>query len=140
MLIASDKIVSVIPQRAPFVMIDELIDCSETTTNTRFQVQASNIFFDGKQLSESALVENMAQTAAAGVGYAAQQNNTPVPVGFIGAVQQLHIYKLPLENDWLETEVTVTNKVFDVTFIKGAIRCNNELLAECDMKIFIQKQ
>ena len=140
MLVSAENITSVIPQRAPFVMIDALLESSDTSTKTGFSVRRSNLFFEDEYLRESALVENIAQTAAAGVGYRAQQNGTDVPVGFIGAIQQLEIFQLPKENDWLETEVTVTNQVFDVSFIRGTIHCNNELLAQCDMKIFISKQ
>jgi predicted hotdog family 3-hydroxylacyl-ACP dehydratase len=140
MLISEENIVSVIPQRAPFVMIDALLESTETSTKTGFSVRRSNLFFENDFLRESALVENIAQTAAAGVGYRAQQNGTEVPVGFIGAIQHLEIFQLPKENDWLETEVTVTNQVFDVSFIRGTIHCKNELLAQCDMKIFLSKQ
>jgi len=140
MLISEENIVSVIPQRPPFVMIDSLLESNETSTKTGFTVRSSNLFFEDGSLNESALVENIAQTAAAGVGYRAQQSGTEVPVGFIGAIQQLEIFQLPKENDILETEVTVTNQVFDVSFIRGTVHCNNELLAQCDMKIFISKQ
>jgi predicted hotdog family 3-hydroxylacyl-ACP dehydratase len=140
MLVSSENITSIIPQRAPFVMIDALLESSETNTKTGFSVKRTNLFFDDGFLGESALVENIAQTAAAGVGYKAQQHGTDVPVGFIGAIQQLEIFQLPKEDDWLETEVTVTNQVFDVSFIRGTIYCQGELLAQCDMKIFISKQ
>ena len=140
MLVSEENIISVIPQRAPFVMIDALLESSDTSTKTGFNVKRSDLFFENDLLQEPALVENIAQTAAAGVGYRAQQNGTEVPVGFIGAIQQLQIFQLPKENDWLETEVTVTNQVFDVSFIRGTIHCNHELLAQCDMKIFISKQ
>jgi hypothetical protein len=44
---------------------------------------------------------------------------------------------LPGIHDTLETEIVISNQVFDVTVINGSIHCNNRLLAVCEMKIFI---
>ncbi len=140
MLVSKEKILSVIPQRSPIVMVETLLHCDETTTRSGFQVSNENIFTEEGMFREPGLVENIAQTAAAGVGYAAQQKKEPVPIGYIGAVQNLEIFDLPKVGDYLETEVAVTNKVFDVTFVNGSIRTNGNLLAQCEMKIFITKQ
>ena len=121
------------------VMVDELLYHDGTTTRCGFEVGPSNVFVQDEYLQEAGLIENMAQTAAAGTGYLAQQSGLPAPVGFIGAVQNLEIFALPKVGDVLETEVTVTNQVFDVTFINGLVRSNGNLVAQCSMKIFIPK-
>jgi predicted hotdog family 3-hydroxylacyl-ACP dehydratase len=130
-------ILSLIPQRPPFVMIDALVGFAETTTKTTFIVQENNILVENGELQESGLVENIAQTAAARVGWIAQTTNKPVPVGYIGAVQHLEINTLPQIGDKLETEITIKNQIFDVTVISGKISRNQEILAQCEMKIFI---
>lgn len=140
MLITKENIVSVIPQRPPIVMVDELLECNETVTRCSFEVRADNIFLRDGLLLESGLVENIAQTAAAGTGYTAQQAGEPTPVGFIGTVQQLEIFELPKVGSQLITEISITNKIFDITVIKGTVQHNGTLLAQCEMKIFIQKQ
>ena len=93
-------------------------------------------------LDKSALdvVANIAQTAAARAGYIAVTGNKPVQVGYIGAIKNLVIHSLPLVNDELLTEINVENQIFDVTLIKGKITCKGSLLAECEMKIFIQSK
>src|SRR4051812_15066149 len=65
MLVTIENIISFIPQKPPFVMIDQLISSDETSTRTGFQVRADNIFVEDGFLTEPALVENIAQTAAA---------------------------------------------------------------------------
>ncbi|MBX3253831.1 MAG: 3-hydroxyacyl-ACP dehydratase [Chitinophagaceae bacterium] len=127
-----------IPQRAPFIMVDELVSAEEATGVTRFEVKADNIFIQDGYLTEPALVENIAQTAAARIGYICNEKQEPVPMGFIGAVQNLEIKELPAVGDRIETEITIKNQVFDVTLIAGKISCNGRELAACDMKIFIQ--
>lgn len=127
-----------IPQRPPFVMVDELVSVAETKGTTRFEVKADNIFVQDGYLTEPALIENIAQTAAAHTGYIFNEKKEAVPVGFIGAVQNLEVKKMPGVGDVIETEVTIKNQVFDVTLISGKVKCNGEELAVCDMKIFLQ--
>ncbi len=126
-----------IPQRPPFVMVDDLRWCSEEGAASGFRVRQDNIFVENGLLREPALVENIAQTAAARMGYICKQESRPVPVGFIGAVQKLKIDRLPALDDVLETTITVKNQVFNATIIEGKIAVNDQLVASCEMKIFI---
>lgn len=121
-------------------MVDALLYTDETTTRCGFTILPANIFTENGVFGEPGLVENIAQTAAAGVGYLAQQTKTPPPIGYIGAIKDLEIFILPKIGDSLVTEVKVLNKVFDVTLVMGTVYCNNELAAKCEMKIFISKQ
>lgn len=118
-------------------MIDTLESCNETGASTTFEVKPDNIFVENEYLSEPALVENIAQTAAARMGFLCQQEQKPVPVGFIGAVQQLKITHLPKIGDVLTTAITIKNQIFNATIIEGAISVNGVYLASCEMKIFI---
>lgn len=136
MSIATD-ILPFIPQRPPFVMIETLEDCSDTGAVTTFTVKKENIFTKDSVLTESALVENIAQTCAARIGYICQQENKPVPVGFIGAVQQLKIHSLPEVGDILQTSISIKNQIFNATIVEGKITCNGEIIASCEMRIFI---
>lgn len=132
-------ILPLIPQREPFVMIDTLIGSDETHTWTNFRVLPNNIFVQDGFLLEPALVENIAQTAASRLGRSSQLEGKSAPIGYIGAVQNLEIFALPKVNDVLETEIKVEKQIFDVSVISGKIWCNNKLMAQCEMKIFISK-
>lgn len=121
-------------------MISELVSCSEKETVSRFEVSEDNLFMENHRLREPALVENIAQTAAARAGYLALRENRPVTLGYIGAIQQLQFFALPSAGDWLDTKIEVVNQVFDVTLVKGEVSCRGVLLASCEMKIFITKQ
>ena len=125
------------PQRPPFVMIDKLLHSDEKHTITGFRVNEDNIFVENGEFREPGLIENIAQTVAAGAGYKFRRNNDPVAVGYIGSIKNLEIFALPKINDELITEITIDDRVFDVIFISGKSSCNNRIMARCEMKIFV---
>jgi len=137
MALPVEDIVSLIPQKPPFVMVDKLIYADEELTRTSFTVTADNVFTTNDRFTEPGLVENIAQTAAAGAGYKAQQENQPVKEGFIGAIKDLEIFDLPEVGDKLQTEVKIETQVFNMTVVSGKVTCREKLLATCEMKIFI---
>ena len=138
MLTEGNEILEYLPQRPPMVMIDKLLYSDDVKTVSGLLVSDTNIFFDKGFLSESGLVENIAQTAAAGVGYVCKQENKKVPVGFIASIKDLLIHELPKAGDEITTEVMVTNQVMAVSIIKGSVYRDKTLLAECEMRIFVK--
>ena len=132
-------ILNYIPQRQPFVMVDEIVYSAETITRSKFVIAAGNIFIEEGYFKEPGLVENIAQTAAARAGYIAHTQNKPVMVGYIGAIKNLEIFFLPKTGDELITEIIIENQIFDVTLIVGKIICNDKIAAQCEMKIFINQ-
>ena len=137
---SQQPITGLIPQRDPFIMVGELRQADHLSAKTSFEVQPGNILVSQGHLTEAGLIENIAQSAAARIGYICRQENRPVPLGYIGAVQNLTISGLPKINDLIETEISIKNQIFDVTIISGTIRCGDRVLAQCEMKIFIAKQ
>ena len=138
-MITTGDIQSLIPHRPPFVMVDQLLSFTETTAHGGFTIKADNIFLENGEFKESGLLENIAQTAAARAGYISKKENKPVPIGYIGSVKNLEIYSFPKAGDELITEITIENQIFDVTIISGKVSCNEKLLAQCQIKIFIDQ-
>jgi 3-hydroxymyristoyl/3-hydroxydecanoyl-(acyl carrier protein) dehydratase len=136
-MIHETDILPFIPQRPPFVMIDELTACDEQSAKAVFHITGKNLFVRNRFLTEPALVENIAQTAAARIGYICSRENKQVPIGYIAAVQNLKIERLPEVGDTLETEIIIKNHVLNVTIIAGHSRIGDKLVASCEMKIFI---
>ena len=133
-----ENIIPYIPQRTPFVMVDELMNCTNDSATTQFTIVKENIFIEGINLEEVALVENIAQTAAVHIGYRSAQDKKPIPVGFIGAVQNLKIYRKARLGETLNTTIKIKNQIFNATIIEGEVSVDSEILANCTMKIFIQ--
>ena len=135
----SDDILSFIPQRHPFVMVDNLLFVDNNNATTNFVIRDDNIFYEAGKFSEAGLLENIAQTAAAGAGCRAKAANKPVSLGYIGLVKNFEVYRLPEVNDTLLTEVSITNTIFNITNVEGKITCNESLIAQCEMRVFIEQ-
>lgn len=138
-IVKGDAVLNLIPQRPPIVMIDSLLDADDTFALTGLTIHENNIFVEEGVLKEPGLVENIAQTAAAMTGYEAVKKNESVKIGFIGAVKNLQIFHHPKVGSTLQTTVRVNNQVLNVSIIKGEVREGETLVAECEMKIFLEE-
>lgn len=137
---ATDDIITYIPQRAPFVMIDELVKANNEMSETCFTITGGHILLRDGYFSEAGLVENMAQTAAAGVGYRSKTENQPSPIGYIGALKNLTISELPKIGDTIKTQITQLHQVLNASIVSGKVFLDNREIASCELKIFIQSE
>lgn len=131
-------IIELLPQRPPMVMVCKILSCESNRITTRFTISEENVFSYNGNFQESGLIENIAQTAAALSGYQAKLNNEKVKLGFIGSIRNLDIFSLPEVGSEIETSVEVIGQVMNVDMIKGEIRLNNEVIAQCEMRIFLE--
>ena len=138
-MIHHDTIENYIPQRKPMVMIDALVEVSSTRATSSFVIKPGNIFVKNNVLSAEGLIENIAQTAAAQNGSWFNQQQLPVPLGFIAALKDVTVFALPKVHTTLATHIEIVNQVFDVTIVKGTCYEGSTLLLELEMKIFITK-
>jgi 3-hydroxyacyl-[acyl-carrier-protein] dehydratase len=118
------------------VMVHTLAEHYENKSTSGMLVEAENIFCKNGIFHEPGLIENIAQTAALQAGYMAKIKDKNVKKGYIGSVKHLKIYHLPKTNETLRTTVTILNQLLNAAIIKGEIRVNDKLVAECEMTIF----
>lgn len=128
-----------IPQKHPMVMVDKLIRADGGIVETTFLIREENVLCDNGTFTEAGLVENMAQTAAAGVGSNAGLSGNEPPVGIIGGIRNLKILRFPVHGDELLTRITVEHEVFDASIVFGEVFLLGELIASCQLKIFLLK-
>jgi predicted hotdog family 3-hydroxylacyl-ACP dehydratase len=126
---------TLIPQGPPFVMVDRLLEVDGPTTTTSFLVTAENPLTADGRFSVAGLIENMAQSAAAGAGYAARAAGGVIRSGVIVAIHNFRIVRLPEVGDELITTITVTAGVADIVVISGRITCGQGDVATGEMKI-----
>ena len=138
MLADKKKVIELIPQRYPMVMVDGLIYNDEITTISKLSIFKDNIFCSNGYFNEAGLIENIAQTAALRSGYEAMKSNEEPTVGFIGSVKKMKIYELPKDNDIIHTKVTILTRLMNVLIIKGEVMVNSKIIAEGEMNIFLQ--
>ena len=118
-------------------MVSKLLYADELTTKSSFIINPDNVFVKDSIFQEAGLMENIAQTAALRSGYMAMIENKPVEVGYIGAIKDFEIFSLPKVNDELNTEIIIENQVFNVTVLLGKVWHNDKLIAQCEMKVFM---
>jgi len=127
-----------IPQRAPFVMVDRLIHFEKGKFTSELKIREDNFFIENERFQEAGLLENIAQTAAAGAGYSFKIEDEPIKLGYIGAMKNAVINQLPKVGMTITTEIKVINQVLNVDIVEGKVFDeNHNLIASCEMKIFL---
>jgi predicted hotdog family 3-hydroxylacyl-ACP dehydratase len=135
MRISKEKIESYIPQRAPFIMIDNLIKATPEKFETDFRVLPDNIFVEKGVLREFALIENIAQSCSAGLAITKMSSGKKTADGFIGAISKLKLYDLPKVNDTIYTIVNLITQIENMFLLKGETYVNGKKLLECELKL-----
>ena len=138
-IIHGEGILGLIPQRPPIVMVDSFFGIEENCSYSGLTVTPDNIFCEAGKLQEPGIIEHIAQSAAARIGFIYTRQGAQIPLGFIGSVDKLRIYDLPEVGMKLFTEITVVQEVFDITLIAAQVKADEKMIAECRMKIFIKK-
>lgn len=128
-------ILDLIPQRPPFVMIDRLTQCSFDDAVTELTVRADNILVDEGKLSTTGLMENMAQSCAARLGWLNLKKNRAVQIGVIGEVRNCKFFRQPNVTEQLTTLVHIVEDLEIITLADVTVRVGDETLASCRMKI-----
>lgn len=132
-------ILDLIPQRPPFVLIDRLVHFDERRTVTRFTVREEHLFCEHGALQAAGLIENIAQTCAARMGYINLINAERVKLGFIGAIRDLEIRRLPRCGETLLTTIGNPQEVFRMMLVDAEVRAGEEILATAQMKIALSE-
>lgn len=134
-MIEDIDILSLIPQRPPMVMVDRLLHCDPVVTETELTVREDNIMVEGGCMPACGLIENIAQTCAARMGYISRSRGEEVRVGVIGALRDIEIHHLPSVGDTIKTRIEVSDEIFGMTLAQAESRCGDTLLASGTIKI-----
>jgi predicted hotdog family 3-hydroxylacyl-ACP dehydratase len=131
-------IADLLPQRRPFILVDRLLDFDKDRVLTLLEIRPDNLFCDEGCLSEAGLIENIAQTCAARMGYINKYVcRDTVKLGLIGAIRNLEIVRLPKLGEVITTQVCVCEEIFRMTLVHAAVSVGEELIASGEMKISI---
>ncbi len=133
----TNDIKNLIPQRPPFVMVEKLLNTDETKAESSFKITEDNVLTEAGFFTEAGIIENIAQTSALHAGYIAFKSGEKVPQGMIGGIKNLEIHSLPKINDTINTSVSIEHEIMNAKIVKGIVSLNNELIAECEIKVFL---
>ena len=135
-IITQERILQLIPQRRPFVMVDSLLEYTNLTGTTGFLIPPDNILVEDGIFSEPGIIEHMAQSMSLHRGYHGFLAGLDKPkTGFIGAIKSVEIFELPKAGDFLITYVEILHEVMNVTSVSAkTINEAGKTLAVSEMK------
>jgi 3-hydroxyacyl-[acyl-carrier-protein] dehydratase len=125
---------SLIPQKFPFVMVDEVVYFEENLIKAGFKPNTSNLFVENNTFNESGLIEHMAQSVALYTGYQFFLMQKPAPTGFIGSIKSIEINRLPKISERIETTVHILQEFMGVTLVQIIATIDNQIIAKGEMK------
>jgi predicted hotdog family 3-hydroxylacyl-ACP dehydratase len=138
MLATRSEIINYIPQRDPFIAVHDILQATHDFAKTQFEVLSESIFIRNGLFREPGLLENIAQTAAAQIGYVCKKNGLPAPLGYIVAIKNLSVFSLPPVGAVLTTSIQVTNHVMGVILLEGIVRLQEAIVCQCEMRILVE--
>lgn len=138
-LFKGEEIKKLLNQRAPILMVDTLYSATESEGVAGLTVEADNIFCLDGELTEPGLIEHIAQSASAFVGYkAVTANNEDAPVGYIGEVKKFKVIAgLPKAGDKIVTTISIQSVVMNITLFTAEATVNGTTVATCQMKLSV---
>jgi len=128
-------ITDLIPQRPPFVMVDCLKSCCMTDAVTELTVRSDNIFCEDGKLSQPGMLENMAQSCAARMGWLCLIRDEDVKIGMIGEIKDCSFFRQPKVGEIVTTHVHIAEDIFNLTLASAVMRIGEEVVAQTTMKI-----
>lgn len=129
-------VLTLLPQRPPFVMIDRLTHYDEVVTTTCFTLREDNLFMENGILNSCALMENIAQTCAARMGFInLHVHGEHVKLGFIGSIKGFQVIRQARQGEVLTTSIEVIQEIFQVTMVRAEVKVGDELIATAEMRI-----
>jgi len=122
-------------------MIRRIVQLDAVRTTCEMDILPDNIFVEDGRFSASGLIENIAQTCAARIGYINKYMlKKSVQIGFIGAIRKLEVFDLPKVGQQISTIVEVKEEVFGMTLASAKVVQGDHLLASTEMKIAVRQK
>jgi predicted hotdog family 3-hydroxylacyl-ACP dehydratase len=132
---------ALLPQQPPMVMVDRLISADEKSATTSLLIREDNIFVTDGRLNAYALIEVMAQTAAAQLGYEDKhlRGHQGVRIGYIGSIKRMHIEDVPKTGETLTTRMEVQEDFMNMKLVTVESFVNDRRIATAELTIAISE-
>lgn len=129
----------ILPQQEPFVMISTLVHYEKDTAITETLIKEENLFVDNGFFSGSGMIENIAQTCAARIGfYNIYILHCGVEVGFIGAVSKYEVRRLAPVGSTIVTRIDIQEEIFGMSLAKAVVTLDGEIIASAELKLAVR--
>lgn len=132
---------TLLPQQPPMVMVDRLISADEKSATTSLMIREDNIFVTAGRLNAYALIEVMAQTAAAQLGYEDKhlRGHHGVRIGYIGSIKRMHVDDVPKTGEILTTRMEVQEDFMNMKLVTVESFVNDRRIATAELTIAVSE-
>ncbi|MBW8361713.1 MAG: hypothetical protein K0M56_05940 [Kaistella sp.] len=130
-MISSDSefVESLIPQKKPFVMVDELLSFSEAHLTSALTVREENLLVDEGYFQAAGILEHQAQSVALHSGYQGHLLKRAPVEGYIGSVKHFEVSFLPKVGEKLISEVEILSSVSGISMVKVITKVESKVIA-----------
>lgn len=130
-----NEILQIIPQRPPFVFVDKLLYANELGAEVNYVVKEDCPLIANHRLPLAGILEHVAQSCAARIGYIQSSKDEPIRIGYIGAVKKIELFRSPNIGECLTTKVTLIDCVLDISLLQCDTFVADELIAQTTIKL-----
>ncbi len=127
-----------IPHREPMVLIDTLHYYDKNIVETKLTIIKGSLFVKNNLISESGILEHMAQSVALNTGYSGYLNGQPIREGYIGAIKNAEIFQLPKVGDTVTTQVKINYTAMDMTLVAIESKVEGNVIATAQMSTILK--
>ena len=127
-----------IPHRAPMRWIDALTDCTETTATATARFTADHFAVTNGEITETALVECVAQTVAAALGQRMRAGGESAATnkGMLAAVSNFKILAHASLDQTLTIHVRELKRLGPMLMISSTISCAGQTIATGELSLY----
>ncbi len=127
---------AILPQQEPFRFVDGMLSFSMDRIVTSFVVRGDGPLDREGCLTPEGMVENMAQTCAARIGFISKYIlHEPVSIGYLVSVRKLEVTGKAATGSRLETTVEIEQEVGPMSRADACIRVGEETVARASLGI-----
>ncbi len=134
----NSEIVEKLPQKYPFVMVDELVTMTGKRLIAKLTIREDNIFVEDGLLHEPGILEHIAQSAGLRPTLESLQNNTEVPQGYFAAINNFELYDLPRVHSQIETTIVTKLSLKTGLIISSVSHCGETTICKSDMHFYLK--
>jgi 3-hydroxyacyl-[acyl-carrier-protein] dehydratase len=126
------------------LMVDEIVDISESGVKCVFQIKSDNVFVENGFFTEAGLIENAAQASSSIVAQSFfEKENTDIQViGFVSSIRNIQIYDFPACGETIYTLATLLSRYDGENYTTCRVSCTTYhkeiLILEGEINLFIQ--
>lgn len=128
-----------LPQRHPFILVDEIVEADEKMCRTHYDITSDNMMVEEGELTEGGLIENLAQTCAAHIGFVEIhiRKSKKIRIGLVGAVKHCTIMRYPKIGETITTEVQEEQVFGEMSSYSAIMRKGEEVIAKGELQVVL---